>query len=316
VILFFTRAVNEIPTDANGFVSGFFYARDLVPRTGASPCAGSNEAELLYVLAPDPNGTINSVAPQTSLVRSVATDLLAHSGQSLISAGQRLLVNHAPLEEGWLDQGLSGIAEELAFYRAAGMAPRHNIALSDLLGNDAAHTAVNLYQIANFYRLQLYLAAAESTDPTSPDATALGASWQLLRYAADHSATAEAQLWKAFVNSQSTGLTNLANATKADVSTLFANWAVAQYADDAGLTVDSKFQNPSWNFRSVLPGMHNNFNFSLAPHQLQPGAPLQLAMRAGGAAYVRFGVASQYATIHVSSPTSISALSVTLMRTK
>ena len=51
VILFFTRAVNELtPPGASSIVLGFFYSRDLLPKTAApGPCSGSNVAEMFYL---------------------------------------------------------------------------------------------------------------------------------------------------------------------------------------------------------------------------------------------------------------------------
>ncbi len=61
VILFFTRAVNELtPPGALGVTLGFFFPRDLYPKTAApGPCAGSNVAEMFYLLVPDTGGVVN-----------------------------------------------------------------------------------------------------------------------------------------------------------------------------------------------------------------------------------------------------------------
>ena len=57
VIIFFTRAVNELSEEnSNSVVGGFFYGRDLFERTGANACAGSNQGELFYMMVPDPAG--------------------------------------------------------------------------------------------------------------------------------------------------------------------------------------------------------------------------------------------------------------------
>src|SRR6185437_9443457 len=63
VILFFTRAVNELtPPGQNFYVGGFFFNRDLFPVTTAGSvegCAASNFAEMVYLLVPDPTGAVN-----------------------------------------------------------------------------------------------------------------------------------------------------------------------------------------------------------------------------------------------------------------
>src|SRR5690606_21757722 len=51
VLVFFTRAVNELSgAGSSSVVAGFFFGRDLRAR---SSCAGSNQAEMFYMLVPD-----------------------------------------------------------------------------------------------------------------------------------------------------------------------------------------------------------------------------------------------------------------------
>ena len=55
--------MNELtPRNAAYYVGGFFYERDLFPNDVAveqGGCAASNDAEMFYMLVPDPNGTVN-----------------------------------------------------------------------------------------------------------------------------------------------------------------------------------------------------------------------------------------------------------------
>ena len=319
-IVLFTRAVNELtPPGGSGFITSFFYVRDLIPKTA---CAGSNEAELLYLMAPDPSGEINGQVWSATDTRTKVGISLAHSGQHLVNQSRRLYVTHAPIEATWVEEGMSDIAQELVFYRASALAAKRNLSLDDLLAADAIRDAVNTYQGANLLRLQVYLANTESYAPTSGDGSleTSGAAWELLRYLADRSAVPERTIWNTLVNGATTGIANLATATGLDVAAAERDWAVAQYTDDAGIPVSATLQEPSWNFRSVLPGLHNDLGFPLAPHVLASSSPLSLRLERGGATYLRFGVsAGQYATIHVplSNPQTMSQyLSLTLVRTK
>lgn len=141
VVILFTKEVNRLtPANSDGsFIGGFFFERDLFPinsdpQLGLQGCAGSNYGEMFYVLVPDPNGTQGpngspGVRHTKSQVLNGTIGTLAHEYQHLINAGRRLYVNNAPVFESvWLNEGLSHIAEELAFYKASnGLAPRQNM---------------------------------------------------------------------------------------------------------------------------------------------------------------------------------------------
>ena len=319
ILVFITRGVNELSAPGEGLItSGFEYARDLVPK---ATCAGSNEAELLYLAAPDPAGAIGNVLA-TARARDLASGTLAYTGQSLISDGRRLYVTQSSLESPWLKQGLSAIAEELVFFKAVGAGPRQNLTLDFLRSSTAILDAANKYQAGNLAKLAYYLREPESHSPFLADGTiaASGVGWQFLRFVADHSAVAEPTLWFNLVNSNRVGVANLAAAAGVDVYALEHQWAIAQYADDAGLSVASAFQQPSWNFRNVMSAFTSDGSFPLEVNALADGVPLSLQLTVGGAAYVRFGApASKFATLHITSDgtdAAMASLSLTLLRTK
>jgi hypothetical protein len=125
-IIFYTRAVNALtPPNAGFVIGGFFWNRDLFPRTGADACPGSNDGELFYMLAPDPAGTINGNRRSKDSVLSSTVSVIAHEFQHLINASRRLYVAKTANydEVTWLNEGMSHVAEELSFYQAAGLSP-------------------------------------------------------------------------------------------------------------------------------------------------------------------------------------------------
>ena len=125
-----------------------------------------------------------------------------------------------------------------------------------------------------------------------------GSIWQLLRYSADRKGGSEQSTWFALVNSTTSGQLNFNNVF-GDIITNTRDWAVAQFADDA-FPLGANFSNPSWNFRSVLPAI-NSSRFPLLTHALL-GAPVDITLAGGGAAYLRFSVqASIPATITTNS---------------
>ena len=210
MILFFTRAVNELTSPgALGVTLGFFFARDLYPKTTApGPCAGSNFAEMFYLLVPDTGGVVNQNKRSKSLVLTLTNGTVAHEYQHLINASRRMYVNGVgpAFEEPWLDEGLAHVAEELNFFRSANRSPRTNL---DATGfNDPIFTnAYSVFAINNFRRYSLYLGTTETQSPIGfnsfdDDLQTRGAIWNFLRYAADHlPAGAENTFWFNLVNS-------------------------------------------------------------------------------------------------------------------
>ena len=322
-IIFFTRAVNELTAaGSQSVVGGFFFARDLFPKTGSGSCAGSNEGEMFYMLVPDPSGVVNGNVRTKAVVQRQTVGVLAHEYQHLINASRRLFINDAAeWEDAWLNEGLSHIAEELMFYHASGIAPRQNIDIGRLRSSQAVVDAANAYQLSNLGRLGEYLKAPETNSPyaNNDELATRGAAWQLLRYAADRSNSAEQSLWFNLANSKKAGSANLAAVLGVDFMTLVREWAVAQYVDDAGFPAAASFQQPSWNFRSIYAVLAKSASFPLATRSLTGAAPVALTLNGGGAAYLRFGVASgTVATLRAGSSGSAlpAAVSLTVVRTK
>lgn len=313
VIILYTKAVNDLtPAGATTFVGGFFFARDLFPRTQRNvlgvllgACAGSNEAEMFYMMVPDParGGPFSKDRVQRGTVSTIA-----HEFQHLVNASRKLFLQQTQnfVEETWLNEGLSHIAEELMFYRVSGLAPRQNIGVAQLQPAPVQN-AFFAYQVENFGRLGEYLENpsghspfAGAGDPNSDDGNLLetrGAIWQFLRYAADRRGGNETALWGAFVNTADSGMQNLRNRLGEDPLAWFRDWSISVYADDAGVGAPSQFTQPSWNFRDIFPAFRDGSGQPIYPalplqtHALSAGTTLSLAVRAGSGAYVRFGVA-------------------------
>ncbi|MFN2567439.1 MAG: hypothetical protein ABR499_20780 [Gemmatimonadaceae bacterium] len=319
VVVLFTRAVNELtPRGAQGITFGFFTARDVLRK---SACAASNEAEILYMIVPDPAGEVNGNVRTKALVRRIATGTLAHEYQHLVNAARRVYVNNAStFEATWLNEGLSTIAEELMFYRVAGLNPRGNTTLETLRSSQSMTATADAYQVGNFNRLIEYLRDPESESPFNDvdDLATRGATWQFLRYAADRTGVAEQTLWQNLVNARTAGVANFNAVFGSDFMTLVRDWVTAQYTDDAVPEVPSTFQQPSWNYRSILPALTAN---SAYPLRIRPlaGGSVSLTLAGGGAAYLRFGVASgATGTVRVTSPSGAvpGAVSLTVVRTR
>jgi hypothetical protein len=302
VILFFTQAVNELTAAQSSTVTlGFFYARDLYPKTTApGPCAGSNVGEMFYLLVPDTAGVVNGNKRSKSLVTTLTNGTVAHEYQHLINASRRMYVNSVGpvFEERWLDEGMAHIAEELNFFRASGMSPRTNLD-ANLFNDPAVSAAYSTFSLNNFRRYGTYLPRTETQGPVGfdqfdDDLPTRGAIWSFLRYAADHVApTNENSLWFKIVNSKTSGMTNLTSALGVAPNTLLRDWATSVFLDDNAPSVDPRFQQPSWNARSILTGGGTSTPFPLVTRLLNvDGSLLSASLVGNGVSFMRFSVAN------------------------
>ena len=112
VIVFFTGQVNRLSSqNSSSIVIGFFTSLDLLD---PSDCPSSNEAEVVWLIGPDPDGTIGATI-SAQFVKSIARGLVAHEYQHLLNAEQRFVLGNGLFNEDiWMNEGLSHIAEEAA----------------------------------------------------------------------------------------------------------------------------------------------------------------------------------------------------------
>jgi len=321
VVLFFTRAVNELtPSQSTSYVAGFFYARDLfpsVPSPDFQACAASNGGEMFYLLVPDPTGVVNGNRFTKDNVTRVVVATLGHEFQHLINASRRMYVNTGAtdFEATWLDEGLSHVAEELLFYAQTGLTPRANIDATKLRSSSAYVDAFNNEAISNFSRLENYLSAPSTNSPfaDNDDLATRGATWSFLRYAADHVGSEDGTTWFQLVNSTTSGAANLQQVFGPDLTTLARDWATSVFADDAA-TTDVRFQQPSWNLRSIFGALESTGAYPLATTALGT-SPTTVRVNGGSAAYLRFAVAAgQTATVQLNNVPS--NVQLTLVRTR
>ncbi|HEV8497302.1 MAG TPA: hypothetical protein VGQ56_10590 [Gemmatimonadaceae bacterium] len=300
-VIFFTKEVNKLtPRGANGVIGGFFFERDLFPKNDSldlQGCAASNVAEMYYSMVPDPNAQFSDARKKTD-VQNLTPSTLVHEFQHLINAGRRLYVNNADaFEDVWLNEGLSHIAEELLYYRVAHLAPRQNISASVIQADQTSVNNFNNYQGDNFGRYELFLGKPSQTSVYAGNDSleTRGATWNLLRYLADHRGSSDADTWTLLDNSKLTGQANIASVFGSNYMTQIRDWATSVFSDDITGNTDTRFLEPSWNMRSIFPRLVsgsgvplNRFPLAIVP--LSDAAPANLSVFAGGAAYLRFTV--------------------------
>ena len=335
ITAFFTKAVNEeTPRNADYVVGGFFWERDLFPNAvpkAQGGCAGSNASEMFYMLVPDPSGAVNGNVRTRDYVAEATVGTLAHEFQHLINASRRLYVgNTDAFEVVWLNEGMSHVAEELVFYRAAGLAPRARVTATTLRATNTAFDAFNQYGNDNLRRLIAYLRSTETRSPFADDddLETRGATWQFLRYVADRLAASggrDVDFWKKLIDSKTVGRKNLQAAlgAAAPLDDWLRDWTVANYLDtqSPGLTgLDSRFTFPSWSYRSVVGSYADQQGRAyVTSRALVSDVATSVRLNGGSAAYLRFAIAAgRQSGVHtrIATPPASGAVRLAVVRTR
>ena len=301
VVLFFTRAVNELAPPATPATTfGTFVQKDVFT---AGECSNGNNAEILYMLVPDPTGAVNSNVRPVSQVRGSVIITAGHELAHMINAGSRYSTGR-PFEASWLDEGMAHAAEELMFYRTSvGLTPKSNIVVGNInTGPNASRrvAAYNTYANQNFGRLRGWLQRPDTAGMINNNSASLarrGVTWAFLRYATDRVNSGDPTFFRNLVQSADTGVVNLSAVIGAPVNDWYRDFVKAMYADDAVSGVNAIYTNQSWNFRSMYTAL--NGSYQLVPRPLTNATALTLSYGRGGTtAYARFGVAaSTFATM-------------------
>jgi hypothetical protein len=323
IAIVFTRAVNELtPRGSTSYVGGLTFSRDLFPQIGttrAQACAASNEGEYFYLMAPDPTGTINGNPRSNSFVDANTPSVIAHELVHLINASRKLYVNTAApkFEEKWLDEGLAHVAEELLFYREAGLTPRQNLTYRSLVASTRIRNAYLSGMTGNTGRYRDYLSAPATSSPyrTGDSLATRGAAWSLLRYLADRSAASDGDIWSRLVNNTAVGTANL-QSVFGDMAPLVRDWSVSHAIDDAP-SASSDLSQQSWNWHSVYGGADGTAAlYPLALTGMSPVTPTYSgSVVPGGSAFYTFTVpAGGTATLTLSGP--VSNFQLVIVRTK
>ncbi|MQA91771.1 MAG: hypothetical protein GEU90_16375 [Gemmatimonas sp.] len=294
VILFFTRAVNELtPPGGTGVIAGYFWGGDVFPRHsdgGLGGCAASNEGEILYLAIPDPGEEIGSTPISAETLRRVALSTIGHELQHLINTGRRLHVNGAStVEEKWLNEGLSFMAEELLFYAASGLSAGQNLGVEEIRSTPQVQDAFVRFAESNLGRLNLYLQGTHFSSPMGSDLLPTrGAAWSFLRYVADRDGSPDENLLRALANSTDVGLANLQQVIGSDPLEWMRDWSIAIYTDDLVPPSDPRFDQPSWNHRQLIASLRVDGLYPLRTVALGDGEST-LTLPAGGSVYAYFG---------------------------
>ena len=262
VIVLMTGVVNSLVTRTqcrqSGFVAGFFFAGDLDPTVAAQ----FNHSEIFYSVVADPDSTLS--CPHTAAQLANLTPVtFVHEFQHMISFVQHVLVRGGAPEEGWLDEGLSKYAEELA-------------GRSYLPGNQQQFSN---YVIGDLYDAYQYLHAPSVSPLLIPEDTGslaeIGASWLFTRYLVDQFGDSVA---RKLHQTTLVGSANVAAQTGQPFTSLVTRWALANWVSDLpSFSPPGELQYTTWHFRTTYASLHlqDGADFPLA-------YPLVPAMAGGG----------------------------------
>ena len=262
VIALMTPVVNSLVTKAEcasaGYIAGFFFPPDL---DQMAPAFQSNRAEVFYSIVADPTGTL-SCAHQDSTVKQVLPTTFVHEFQHMINFAQHFEKGNTT-EDGWLDEGLSKYAEELA-------------ALSFLPGDTT--TFHQYLDKNNLYDASQYLSTTGTSFLLIPfdngTLADVGASWLFVRYLMDQS---PGGLAGKLVQTTLFGEANVAAQTGQNFSTLVSRWALANWVSDLpGFTPPPELTYTSWGFRAEFDSLYIKF-----PNNFSPAYPLAPIATAG-----------------------------------
>lgn len=233
IVILMTPVVNALtPRGAGGFIAGFFYACDLLPRT---VCSGTNTAEIFYALAADPTGQFSDARSRTTVTSNLPA-VIAHEFQHMINFGER---GNQTTDALWLSEGMAHYTEDLVadVFEARG---------------DGANAAV--FRAQNTLRANRFLRAIASTSLLSEDDASLelrGGAMLFVKYLHGRFGT---PILQRLARTTLTGVANATGQAGLPWSTLLADWAIALWADDApelaGATVNSIYTFPGTNMRT------------------------------------------------------------------
>lgn len=286
VVALITPAVNRLGASGGGIITGYFYASDLYARTSSNRT--SNEMEIIYLLAPDPEGENGTAISKEFAMSNLIPAVMPHELQHAISYNQHVFENGGGSEENWLNEALSHFAE-------------------DLTG----------YNVENPSRVQMFLDYPDSTSLVSigsPDLYERGAEYLFVRYLYERSADADVFL-NALEDTANTGIENVLaafNSGDADFdewNEFMRRWAIAVALTNTGITSTAQYQ---FNDRA-LDSFSGNWNGACLICNAEDGrgtvlmGPYMEEITAGTVNLNLAGTATAYYT--VSSPASSISLS-------
>ncbi len=230
VIMLLSPAVNGLSPSAQcatqGYIAGFFDSEDFTP-TSSDP--NSNQGEIFYAIVPDPNGTA-SCAHSVSQVEFDIPATFLHELQHLVNFSQHVVVHSGSPEQGWLDEGLSIVAEEegAVHYEQLCPPPSCRTDPSQLFPDSAEGFVQGFLYDSYQYALLPDTASVTLHSDADNGFSWRGGDWLLVRWLGDQTNNA---VFRKLEDTYATGVSNIENATGQSFPTLFADFGLSLYTD-------------------------------------------------------------------------------------
>lgn len=318
------RADEEIPNSSQiGSTLGFVFGGDLFSRTD---CAASNEGEIYYSRAPDPEAEAGLRAYSVEAAKADAPFILAHEFVHTIQFGRRMersLVTGLPR---WVSEGQATLAEEVVGWELDGLGPGQDLGLDVAFDQTGIDWYSNAFvDMAVYFGLQpvagggftkeekaphecswLEVEANGNDGACFPAREVYGVPWSLLRWVSDHFGPdypgGAPALQRDLVVTSGIGYQGLESVVGQPIETLLAQWAPMLYTDGRAINnLDPRLTFPSWDLWDIFQGLIPEAR--LVPIDRPFGSfDTELQVRAGSSAYLRLTGASAATAIGVGSP--------------
>ncbi len=273
------------PTDTDGNGAGVFVVTKEVNRRGGilgfvslvdqferDACAASDEGELTYLVAPDPNGEFDDPHQKSDLLAD-APSLVTHEFTHMIQLGRRFEADD-PVPESWILEGQATFAEEVVGHEITGRTTDQNYGVEVALNReDEDETDWYVGRFSHLGRYYGFESRSSRVSGAPEECTWLVRGWGqgsclrgdlsvygppsiLLRWIADHfgpeTSGGEQALHRAIVDGPATGYALLEEVTGEPIGTLLARWAATLYVDDRVPGAEERLTLPSWDLFDIF----------------------------------------------------------------
>ena len=255
----FTPIVNRLTLNTNqcgSYVAGFFNGADL-----SATNTNANRAEIFYASVPgEPAGGASCQTLSPAVVRTSAPATFIHELQHMISYNQHVLRRSASVEEVWLNEGLSHMAEELGGKLYEERFPCPNLPPCPPPGRTSTAQifpdAAQGFLPPNFGNAYDFFSARQDFSLTSPTGFGTteerGVAWLFLRWLVDQKGAAALA---GLLQTSRVGVTNIEAVAAENFRVLFADFLAATLLDDyPGATagqIPTRYQYSSRNLRAI-----------------------------------------------------------------
>ncbi len=265
IVVLITKEVNKrFPT--LGFASS-------CDRLDSDTFGASNEAEIFYGAAPDPNGDVNNAYSRGDAIDD-APFIIAHELAHVIQLNRRGAAG-APFPTSWELEGQATLAEEVAGHAFEGRSPGQNLGYAVAFNQDDP-SSIDWYSnafvdLAYFYGYESSTSRisgapeqcswldADHQSPCKGRALWYGVSWSFLRWLSDHFGDqfpdGEKGFHRALIDATDVGFDNISNRVGVPIDSLLAQWSASLWVDDRVSTTNDKLTMTSWDLLDVFNGL-------------------------------------------------------------